>query len=365
MNKKIYKSIGMMSGTSLDGVDAALIETDGYDYARALGFVTLPYEEALRDKIRRCFGLRDAEGAPVKEAERQLTFAHLAAVRALLEKTGMAAKDVDLIGFHGQTITHDPARKLTIQIGDGALLAFESGIDTVADFRSADVAAGGQGAPFLPLYHRVLARAQKLEQPVAILNLGGVGNVTCIGPGENDLIAFDTGPGVALMDDLVFARTGAAYDVGGTLARAGTFHKDIVKKWMAQPYFKRSLPKALDRNEWDVSALAGLSLEDALATLGSFTAYAVKEGEQLLPVKPRQWLVTGGGRHNDYLMGRLAALLDAPVGKVDDCGWSGDAMEAEGFGYLAVRSVLGEPLSFPLTTGVPEPISGGVVYKAG
>jgi len=361
--EKVYTAIGLMSGTSLDGVDAALIKTDGRDHAKPLGFLTLPYEESLRKKIRACLGVRDREGRDVKEAERLLTFAHIDAVKRLLKETGRSVSDIDVIGFHGQTLFHNPAEKITLQIGDGALMAYKLGIDVIGDFRSADVAAGGQGAPFLPLYHR--ARATKLEKPLAVLNIGGVANVTWIGEGPDDILSFDTGPGNALMDDFIYERTGKPYDAGGALAAKGKVHEETLQGFLSHAYFVMPAPKSLDRNNWDISLLEYLGPEDALATLAAFTAESVAIARRFFPAEPACWLVSGGGRHNDFLMQKLGDALAAPVKPVEDLGWNGDALEAEGFAWLAVRSLLGLPLSLPGTTGVPQAATGGKRHVAG
>jgi anhydro-N-acetylmuramic acid kinase len=352
---KIFKAIGLMSGTSLDGVDAALLETDGYGYVEPLGFVSLPYDRETRDKLRACLGARVKGDMRLREASQLLTLRHIEAVKKLRAKA-------DVIGFHGQTITHDPANKFTLQIGDAEMLARETGMDVVSDFRSADVLAGGQGAPFLPLYHRARVQAAKLAQPVAVLNLGGVGNVTYIN--SDEILAFDTGPGNALIDDFVSEVVGADFDKDGKIAAAGNADQNIVQKLLAHDFFKTKPPKSLDRNAWDINAVKGMAAEHGAATLASFTVQAVKKALEYLPAKPKEWLVTGGGRHNKFIMRELVKALEAPVKPVEDKGWNGDAMEAEGFAYLAVRSLLKEPLSLPTTTGVPKPITGGVYTAA-
>lgn len=364
MEDKIYTVIGLMSGTSLDGVDAALIRTDGQGYVETIGHTTLPYTEKIKMKIRSCFGKLDKNDPDVAEVERLMTFQHVEAVSALLRKTDMLASEIDLIGFHGQTIFHDPHNHRTLQIGDGDLLAMETSIDVVNDFRSADVLAGGQGAPFLPLYHWARVKLSAMELPVAILNLGGVANVTWIGRDEADIVAFDTGPGNALIDDFVHQRTGQDYDTDGALAAQGKVNRDVLDSWMALPYFALPVPKSLDRNVWDVSAVDYMDTPDGAATLAAFTVESVSASERFLPEKPKCWYVGGGGRHNKFLMDQLKTSLHSPVKSVDDLGWSGDALEAEGFAYLAVRSVEGQPLSLPSTTGVPKPQTGGVLHQA-
>ncbi|MCC6598415.1 MAG: anhydro-N-acetylmuramic acid kinase [Alphaproteobacteria bacterium] len=351
---KVYTAIGLMSGTSLDGeIDVALIRTDGHDFVEALAFQPFPYAQDVRDKVRECFGKRAPDKA-VLAAEKLVTNLHIAAVRAL-------GQPADIIGFHGQTLTHDPAAGFTWQIGDGAAMARATGIDTISDFRSADMRAGGQGAPLIPLYHRaIMARAHR---PVAVLNLGGVANITFIDE-NNDLIAFDTGPANALMDDMTQKCTGAAFDENGKMARNGRVDNAVVEAFLTHDYFQKSGPKSLDRNAWDLDCVAHLNPNDALATLCEMTVRGVKAALDNLPLPPCRLYACGGGRKNDFLMTRLNALLPFPVLPVEDAGWNGDAIEAQGFAYLAVRSLLGLPLSLPSTTGVPAPITGGVLFRA-
>lgn len=356
---RLYTAIGLMSGTSLDGIDAAMIRTDGQGLVERIGFYTAPYDPQVRDALRACLGLRHDPDGRVAHAAEVMTRAHIDAVRALM--AAHPDEPVDLIGFHGQTVFHDPGSRFTWQIGDAALLAHETGIDVIHDFRQADVQAGGQGAPFLPLYHAALAASQ--PKPVAILNLGGVGNVTYLGP-DNVPIAFDTGPANALIDDWVKQHTAMTYDAGGKIAAAGTVHKDVVNDYLSHAFFKKAPPKSLDRDQWTLDRVRGLSLEDGAATLTDFTVQAVFNALAHLPQSPQAWYVTGGGRHNATLMQGLRHALGVPVKTVDDLGWNGDAMEAEGFAYLAVRSDLGLPLSVPTTTGVPKPLTGGLKCRA-
>ncbi|MEI6985443.1 MAG: anhydro-N-acetylmuramic acid kinase [Rhodospirillaceae bacterium] len=354
--------IGLMSGTSLDGIDAALIRTDGLERVVSGAFLTIPYDDELRGQLRSCLGGR----GPVAAVEQDLTDAHAAAVRALLTHASLSTADIDLIGFHGHTILHAPHERRTWQIGDGARLAVLTGIAVVSDFRSADVAAGGQGAPLVPLYHRALVAtlAAPPQWPVAILNIGGVANVTWLGPGGGlDVLAFDTGPGNALIDDWVLRHTGQRYDEGGALARLGRVCEAALAELLDHPYFGQPAPKSLDRNAFDPRPVAALSVVDGAATLTAFTAATVAAALSLMPSPPRRWLVGGGGRLNETLMTKLARRLGAPVVSVDSVGWSGDALEAQAFGYLAVRSRLGLPLSLPSTTGVPHPMSGGRLHS--
>ncbi len=351
-------AIGLMSGTSLDGIDAALIRSDGRSRVAAGAALTVPYDDAFRRRLRAILGGR----GEVAAVERELTLRHARAVRDLLAQARQPAAGVRVIGFHGHTILHAPERRRTWQVGDGALLAAETGIDVVCDLRARDVAEGGQGAPLAPLYHAALAAA--LDKPLAVLNIGGVANLTWIGPGRDQVLAFDTGPGNALIDDWVSRHTGRDMDRGGALAQAGDVDEAVLAALLGHPYFGRKPPKSLDRDAFDPAPLAGVSPADGAATQTALTAAAVAAGMAHLPARPGRWFVCGGGRHNPAIMAALAARLKAPVEPVEAVGWDGDAMEAQAFAYLALRSLEGLPLSLPGTTGVVRPITGGVLHTA-
>lgn len=363
MKSKVYRVIGLMSGTSIDGIDAALIETDGLNHVRPLAFMPNPYTLSFRARLRRLFGnMAGRQDPEVADMERELTELHAEIVQKFQKQFDGVTHSVDLIGFHGQTIWHQPKKRATLQIGDGALLAKITQIPVINDFRSADVQAGGHGAPLVPLYHRALAA--KLPKPVAILNIGGVSNITWIGGDQDDeIMAYDTGPGNAMIDDWVLQHTGQSYDEYGLLAATGHAHKDIVDQILAKAFFQQKPPKSLDRDAFKNLVPEGMSLVDGAATLTMITAQAVAASLQFLPQKPKHLYVTGGGRLNNTLMRWIADLIDVPVSPVDDLGWSGDGLEAEAFAYLAVRSHLGLPLSVPGTTGVPHPMTGGTLYK--
>jgi len=357
----MLRTIGLMSGTSLDGVDAAWVETDGDRIGRIGPSLTLPYEAELRRDLRKLLDMAadlPADDPFLLDCERRLTERHIEAVL----KLGLEA---DLIGFHGQTILHRPAAGRpglgrTWQIGDAALLARGTGVRVAHDFRSADVAAGGQGAPLVPVVHAVLAAS--LPKPLAILNLGGVGNVTWIGT-DHRLIAFDTGPANGPLDDWARRSTGADYDKDGRLALAGLPDGGVMAQLLAHPYLHTPPPKSLDRLDFDRAlreAGAGeLSPADGAATLVAFCACAVAAAARHFPEPPVQWLVAGGGRRNPALMRALASVLPEPVRPVEVAGWDGDALEAQAFGVLAARVLHGLPLTFPGTTGAPGPLAGG------
>ena len=350
------RTIGLMSGTSLDGVDAAWLDTDGVTVAAFGPTLTVPYDDVLRRDLRTILDIAPTlapDDRRLIDAVEHLTEYHVRAVEGL----GCAA---DLVGFHGQTILHQPNRRRTWQIGDAGALARRLGVPVVHDFRSADVAAGGQGAPLVPVYHGALAAG--LSKPVAVLNIGGVANVTWIG-GDGALLAFDTGPGNGPLDDWVFRHTGRAFDQDGTLARSGRVDPDVLARLMSHAYFGLPGPKSLDRLDFGralaESGLSTLSAADGAATLAQFTVASIAAAQ--FPEPPRHWLVCGGGRLNPVLMDSLRHALGAPVEPVETVGWNGDALEAQCFGFLAARVVAGLPLSYPSTTGVPTPMPGGTV----
>lgn len=358
-------AIGLISGTSADGIDAALVETDGEAVLATGPALTHPYPAALRRELLDLMrDPRRAEHDLLAALEAAVTDANAGAVRALLGHAGLPASAVDVLGLHGQTVLHRPERRFTRQLGDGAALHRALGIPVVSRFRHADLAAGGQGAPLAPLYHAALARglaADGRAGPLAVLNLGGVANITLVV--EERLLAFDTGPASALLDDWVCRHTGAPFDADGRIAAAGQADAGRLAALLAHPYFDLPPPKSLDRNAFPLAAVEGLSLEDGAATLAAFTACSVARAREHLPVEPGRWLVGGGGRRNPTLMALLRrALAPATVEPVEAAGWDGDALEAQAFAFLAVRSLRGLPLSLPGTTGAPRPMPGGELH---
>lgn len=347
---RIFKSIGLMSGTSLDGVDAAIITTDGKRVLETGQGLTLPYGKELRAALKGLIENPGGEG--LKEIENEMTRFHAEAVARLPEKA-------EVIGFHGQTILHRPERGFTWQIGNAALLSHLTGIPVVSDFRSRDVAAGGQGAPLVPVFHRAITA--DCPKPLAVINIGGVANVTWIGEGENELLAFDTGPGNAMIDDLIFKAFGETCDWEGKYASLGRICKKTLSDYLADEFFAKTPPKSLDRNYFPAGRAGGLKPEDAAATLTAFTARAIAASADHFPKPPGLWLISGGGRLNPVMMRMLKELLPGEVAAMDEKGWNGDFLEAQAFAFLAVRSLLGLPISFPGTTGVSFPMTGGIV----
>ena len=354
----------------MDGVDVAIIETDGQEIVILGRTGFFPYAEADRALLRRAAGDaavlddRDARPGCLALAEAMVTSRHVEAVETFLAADSIDRATVDLIGFHGQTVLHRPGRQLTVQIGDGAGLAARLGIRVVHDFRAADVAQGGQGAPLVPVFHRALAAAAGFVEPVAFINIGGVANLSFIAPGEEP-IACDTGPGNGLLDDLMLRRRGLPFDHDGAIAALGTADAAVLSELLAHPFFAAPPPKSLDRIDFSGAAVDGLAIEDAAATLTAFTAAGIAGVLPLLPSRPSLAIVCGGGARNKTLLRELADRLPCPVVLAETFGWSSDAMEAQAFAYLAARRLKNLPITFPLTTGVDKPLEGGIIAEPG
>lgn len=361
---KLLNAIGLMSGTSLDGIDVALVRTDGEAVVERGPARTYPYSEAqrrlLKDAIAEAKTLtgRNARSGCLALAERELTDWHALAVASFLKDCRLTSSEIDVIGFHGQTVIHRPEIRLTVQLGDGPGLARRLGRPVVYDMRAGDVAAGGQGAPLVPVYHQALATSLRLR-PVAFVNIGGVANVTWIGD-DDSLLAFDTGPGNALLDDWMLKHTGKARDDNGALAAQGQVDHGVLAQFAGDSFFEQSPPKSLDRNSFAAMNIDVLAPADGAATLTAFTAHSVAMSRAWFPQAPELWVICGGGRHNLTLLGQIRCLLDNVL-TAEQAGFDGNAMEAEAWGHLAVRSLKGLPLTFPGTTGVPQPLTGGVL----
>jgi anhydro-N-acetylmuramic acid kinase len=361
-------ALGLMSGTSLDGVDVAVIETDGRKVTAFGPSGYRPYTDVERrlllQALTEAVHLKAREARPgiLHEAERVVTTAHAEAIASFKSQHRIASEDIDIVGFHGQTVLHRPADKLTVQIGDAAALAKAVHIPVMHDFRAADVAAGGQGAPLVPVYHRALAQSLEREGPIVVLNIGGVSNITYID--GDTLIACDTGPGNALIDDFVQRSIGQRFDCDGRLAAQGAVDEHWIAQALSHPFFALAPPKSLDRNEFGRMLLADPSPANGAATLTAFTASAIARVVPLLPKLPKSWVAAGGGARNLTMMRMLRERLSpARVEAADALGWSTDAIEAQAFGFLAARGLKGLPLSYPATTGVPIPMTGGIVAR--
>jgi anhydro-N-acetylmuramic acid kinase len=358
MSSSFLRTLGLMSGTSVDGVDVAMVETDGERIASFGPTLTVPYPDEIRRTIRAAFGAERPDGR-TEAAERAVTEAHVEAVKQWSATHRVPLGSIDVVGFHGQTITHRPEQHFTWQIGDGGGLAKALGVRAVCDLRSADVAAGGQGAPLVPVFHAALVR--ELPRPIAVVNIGGVANVTWVGEDES-LLAFDTGPGNGPIDDWCTRRAGQRFDRDGALAASGRIDRTRLERWVEHLYFTRKPPKSLDRGDFNDGWAEGLSVADGAATLTRATARAVSLASRHFPAPAKQWIVTGGGARNPTLLAAIAEETGTPVVLASTLGWDGDALEAQAFAFLAVRSLRGLPLTFPTTTGAPRPLSGGRLH---
>jgi len=353
--------VGIISGTSADGIDVAWLETDGADAVTPGPAGTYPYRPATRDAI---LAAVDAGGRPADDVAVALAgdveADHAAAFATFCEAHGIAAQDVDLVGFHGQTVWHDPDARETVQLGDPARFARLVGRPVVGRFRDADMAAGGEGAPIVPLYHAALAA--HWPKPVAVLNVGGVSNVTYVSDDRID--AYDIGPGNAPLDDWVRRHTGDSFDRDGALAASGTPDPGRVAAALCDPYFGRTGPRSLDRNAFGADMAAGLSPADGAATLVAIAVAAIVRAAEDMDPSPERWLVCGGGRHNAALMAGLRGALDGTIDPIEAAGCDGDAIEAQAVAYLAVRARRGLPLTLPTTTGCRAPTPGGEAFDA-
>lgn len=367
----LVTAIGLMSGTSMDGIDLAALRTDGTDLVERGPSAFCRYDAAFAKRIEasletaKSLTSRDWRPGDLEPLEREITLRHAEAVKEFVRSLPKPFRSPDVIGFHGQTVLHRPEQALTVQLGDGALLAREAGKPVVYDMRANDMLNGGQGAPLVPVYHAALARSLPADQqrfPVAFVNVGGIGNVTFV-PQSGEPVAFDCGPGNALIDQWVSAYAGVPIDQNGRIASEGGVVEAVVETYLQNPYFDKVAPKSLDRGDFALAEVEGLELADGARTLAAVTARAIFEATNQMPAMPKRWVMCGGGRKNPHIVGdlvNLAASTGADVILAEDLGFDGDAMEAEAWAYLAVRSIKGLPLTYPTTTGCRQAVSGGV-----
>ncbi len=351
----------------MDGVDIAVIRTDGQEEVEAMedGFLSVPYSNETRRLLRDVLLCEDIETPAMRAASDAVTAEYIAALDQFFAQGKLTKNDIDLIGAHGQTVTHRPDKGLTIQLGNPQAIANHCGIPVVFDLRQNDVAHGGQGAPLLPVYHRALIHKAGVGLPAAVLNMGGVGNMTFIGTRDDAFLAFDTGPANAYVDDWMMQKTAKRMDEGGKMAETGRVDSAVVDGFLNNPYFDRPAPKSLDREDFAavMDAVAHLSVADGAATLVECSVMAVAAALRHVPHMPNALFVCGGGSRNPYLMARLAAIMPCRVHTLDDLGTNPESVEAEGFAYMAARCLTGAPISFSGTTGAPYPLGGGVVYE--
>lgn len=358
-------ALGLMSGTSMDGIDGALVDTDGENAVERGPSFFVPYDDAFRAKLTAALEtakrIRTREERPGELAalEREITLRHADAVTQFLQDVPARWRNVSVVGFHGQTVLHRPAEGVTVQLGEGALLNERVGLPVVWDMRAADMEAGGQGAPLVPAYHAALAHSLFPDRlPAVIVNIGGISNISFV-PAKGEPVAFDTGPGNALIDQWV-ARSGLAYDADGAVAAKGRVVEAVQDAYLAKPFFSQPGPKSLDRLDFTLAEAEGLGLEDGARTLAAVSAGAILRAVEHLPEAPKLWVICGGGRKNPHIVGDLRAGASVPVIVAEEVGLDGDATEAEAWSYLAVRSLRGLPLTYPGTTGCREAVTGGL-----
>ncbi|MDQ2704602.1 MAG: anhydro-N-acetylmuramic acid kinase [Pseudomonadota bacterium] len=369
------RAIGLMSGTSMDGIDVAALETDGETVSATGPSLSVPYEAQFRRRIEaaldaaKAIAKREERPGDLAALEHDITLRHADAVRKFLAAAAPEWQRPALIGFHGQTVLHRPGSALTVQLGDGALLARETGIAVVHDMRANDMKHGGQGAPLVPAYHAALARSLPPQfagrYPVVFVNIGGISNITYV-PASGDPIAFDTGPGNTLIDQWVSREGGVPFDAGGAIASEGSVIRPVVERYLDNPFFEKSGPKSLDRNDFALHLAEGLDLADGARTLAAVSAEAILKSLDHVPDAPKLWIVCGGGRKNPHIVGDLRAGAETTGAEVivaEDAELDGDATEAEAWAYLAVRSSRGLPLTFPTTTGCDRPVVGGILNR--
>ncbi|MDC7674656.1 anhydro-N-acetylmuramic acid kinase [Asticcacaulis machinosus] len=366
----VFKVLGFMTGTSLDGIDMAVLQTDGEQRLIFGPWAERPMPHEVRAVLQATVtaALNWPRGAPEPEifndARKVITDYHFTSAQAFLAEQGMSFADFDLLGVHGQTVLHERPKAgvsgRTVQLFDGQSFADMTGVRVVSDFRIADVAAGGEGAPLAPVYHRALMAQADLDLPVVVANLGGVANITVIDEG-GDISAMDTGPANGLMDQWVQKHGRGHYDAGGVWAALGTVDPARVTAYLSHPYFSAHAPKSLDRYDFTLAGVEGLGFEDGLATLCEFTLESLLMGIRLSGCAPKAVILAGGGRQNAYLVNRLRAEFNSQTQLYlsEDLGWRGGAIEAEAFAYMAVRSLRSLPISFPTTTGVSQALTGG------
>jgi len=359
---KPIRALGLMSGTSMDGVDAAVLVTDGVDIQDFAESAFRPFTPFEIETLTKAQGLWPEDDPEVLSAALDVIQSAHADIIGEFE-------NIDLVGFHGQTLNHDPDNSRTFQLGDGTELASRTGIQTAWDFRTADMRSGGQGAPLAPFFHFACAKWAGLSEPTAFLNLGGVGNVTLIDPNKASpdvkgaLLAFDTGPANAPLNDLMQSRLAKAFDENGDLAAQGRVDETILTRVLQRPFFAQKPPKSLDRHDFHdaLDLVAHLSDADAAATLTALPAVCVAANQSHLPIQPKHWYICGGGAQNPTLMSELENRLLGSVHVIEDIGLDGDMLEAQAFAYLAARTLRELPISAPKTTGVTEPKRGGKI----
>lgn len=355
-----------MSGTSLDGIDASIIRSDGEQSIDIIDDYYLKYDEKLRLKLKKtidsCKSKSEFEklSKSISIIEKEITLLHVKACKLIMKRN----KEIkpNLIGFHGQTIIHKPKKGYSIQIGDSRMLSKFTKTPVISNFRENDILNGGEGAPLAPIYHQLILLKTKSDLPSVVINIGGISNITYVKK-KNDIISFDTGPGNYLINEWVKNKSQIEFDEGGKIATSGKVDKDILNKFLGDSYFKKKYPKSLDVKDFNLNKVSQLSLEDGCATLSMFTVESICLAVKSLDTKPNKILFTGGGRKNKFIINSIRKKLNIPIFLIDEFNLDGDFIESQTFAYLAIRSYLKKFITFPNTTGVKQSSLGGKIFK--
>ena len=366
----LITSIGLMSGTSSDGIDASIIKSDGENEVYFIGNQFLPYDDkiklkirSLKEKINLIIDLEKHQ-LEINSLEREITLLHVKIVNLIIKKYEIKKSKINLVGFHGHTIFHNFKEKRTKQIGDGRLLSKLTKLHVVNNLRENDINNGGQGAPLVPIFHKLLQKKLKLKVPLIFVNIGGISNVTYLGK-NNEMVSLDTGPGNCLIDKILQlkSKNKIQFDKDGAIAFTGNVNKNILNNYLSNPYYESLPPKSLDVNNFSLSSLGSLSLKDSVATLSELTSLTIVNALNFFNNKPNKIILCGGGRKNKYIFERIKKLSNTSTNNIDNYKIDGDFIESQAFAYLAIRTVLKKPITFPETTGVKEPSIGGNFIK--
>ncbi len=369
--KNLITSIGLMSGTSSDGIDASIIKSDGENEVYFVGNHFLPYGEKIKSKIRNLKEkinlILDLETntLEIEGLEKEITLLHVKIINLIIKKFNLSKSEVDLIGFHGHTIFHSFKNKKTKQIGNGRLLSQLTSLDVVYNFRKNDIKNGGQGAPLVPIFHKLLQLKLKLDTPLVFLNIGGIANLTYLNK-DKLMTSFDSGLGNFLIDRIVQLKSNdkIQFDEDGKIAFSGSINKKVLDNYLSDPYYGFPPPKSLDVNDFTHNPVKNLSLKDSVATLSELTSLTIVNALNFFDSKPREIILCGGGRKNKYIYERIKRLCNIRITNIDNYKINGDFIESQAFAFLAIRSFLKKPISFPGTTGVAEPTTGGDFIKS-
>jgi len=365
MTKNFY-SLGLMSGTSVDGIDASIIKSDGEQFLEIVDNLYLKYGKELRLKLKSvidsCSSKDDFKKLSnnIKEIEKKMTLEHARACELIIEKNKKIK--IDIIGFHGQTVIHKPYEGYSLQIGDSKLLSKQMGKTVVSNFRENDILNGGQGAPLTPIYHKLILSKIKSSHPSVIINIGGISNITYL-EDKNKIISFDSGPGGYLIDKWVKKHSSFEFDDKGLIAESGKLNENILGEILNNSYYKKNPPKSLDVKDFNLSDLNKLSFEDGCATLSMLTAKTICMAINNLKEKPNKILISGGGRKNSFIIKNIKNIAKSPVYLIDEFNFNGDFIESQAFAFLAIRSYMKKFITFPDTTGVSKPCLGGMIFK--